>query len=67
MRLSSSAPQRRVVLNLKSLWTTILILNLNKNITDQLWKVRPQRNCTSEKTVLFNKIIIRAKLITIKR
>ena len=34
MRLSSSALQRRVVLNLKLLWTTILILNLNKNITD---------------------------------
>lgn len=62
-----TAQQNKVALNLKSLWTTILILNLNRNITDQRWKVRSLKSNFAERTVIFNKTIIRIKLIIIKR
>lgn len=67
MSLSSTALQNRVVPNLKLLWTIILTQDLNRNIIDWPWKVRSQKSNTAGRTVMFNKIIIRIKLIIIKR
>lgn len=64
---NSTAQPNKAAHNLKSLWTTILILNPNRNIIDQPWKVRSQKNSSAERTVIFNKTIIRIKLIIIKR